>query len=230
MGMATNTDMPPACFTFFVPPNDGSDEDNQQLLSRVKRTGKFDRSGTLFVTNETNDMFRRGGQFPVFHLEESQSALRQILGTRPDQTPFLAKNFITPSTLTRQGLYRQVHRFEFEEADPNVADTACILMAFKSMQTEPDRELVQHWKSWTGARGLMVDFGSDVAAQSASFYVREGPADLDVFMYIVIINVFTTGDSWCMIRHLVQRFRVERQFGYISVYKGTSQPSATGRR
>ncbi|XP_043208362.1 uncharacterized protein LOC122373966 [Amphibalanus amphitrite] len=211
--------MPAACLTFFVPPNDGSDTTNRELLSRIRRTGKFDRSGTTFVTTEPNDMYRRGGQFPVFHVEESPAALRPLLGDGPGQPRLLPPGLIDDRTITQQGLFRQVHKFEFDDVSPESGETACILMAFKSMQQQHDPELITHWKTWTGARGLLVDFGTDVAPRSAAFYVRQRPERGDQFMYVVLIHVHVTEDTWCIVRHLVQRFRVERQFGYISVYK-----------
>ena len=57
-----NDSMPAACLTFFVPPSDGSDATNRELIGRVKKTGKFDRSGTLLVTTEPSDLYRRGGE------------------------------------------------------------------------------------------------------------------------------------------------------------------------
>ena len=55
-------DMPPVCLTFFVPPNDGTDETNSELIGRIRKTGKFNRTGTTYVTTEADDMFRRGGE------------------------------------------------------------------------------------------------------------------------------------------------------------------------
>lgn len=52
---------PPARFTFFVPPNDGTDEENKELLRKIHATGKFRKSGSLLITNESDDMFRKGG-------------------------------------------------------------------------------------------------------------------------------------------------------------------------
>ena len=65
MRTEVTNDMPPACLTFFVPPNDGTDETNRELISQIRKTGKFERTGTTFVTNEADDMFRRGGKFEI---------------------------------------------------------------------------------------------------------------------------------------------------------------------
>ena len=43
-----------------------------------------------------------------------------------------------------------MHKFEFDDNSADSEETACILMAFKSMQPHHDPELIAHWKTWTG--------------------------------------------------------------------------------
>ena len=65
--------------------------------------------------------------------------------------------------------------------------------------------------SAAGARGLMVDFGTDVAPRRAAFYVRQRPEHADMFMYVVLIYVHVTEDTWCIVRHLVSEPSVRRR-------------------
>ena len=87
--------------------------------------------------------------------------------------------------------------------------------------------MVDTWKDWTGARSIYFHLPDELGLSRISFYHRETPEDLELFMYVVLVECRCIGTPAKLSRLLdfTQRLRVERMNGYISVYT-TLQPAA----
>jgi hypothetical protein len=53
--------------------------------------------------------------------------------------------------------------------------------------------MVDTWKDWTGARSIYFHLPDELGLSRISFYHRETPEDLQLFMYIVMVECRCTG-------------------------------------
>ncbi|KAF0307512.1 hypothetical protein FJT64_021157 [Amphibalanus amphitrite] len=118
------------------------------------------------------------------------------------------------------GIYHEVARKRLKAYDPDcpLDDLSFITLAYKALEPEPVKELLDNWKTWTGARAILEDFGDKVPVQEVIFFARHYPADFDVFAYIVLLSFKNEPEAARWVLYYVQRLRVERWFGYSTVY------------
>lgn len=93
-------------------------------------------------------------------------------------------------------------------------------MGFKSVELAFNETLEKSWKDWTGARLVNNCLRKEFHISRFSFFHRIGPSDPELFMYILIIechNVKSTNKTYLL--DFVQKLRVERVFGYLTVYR-----------
>lgn len=99
-------------------------------------------------------------------------------------------------------------------------DIAYIFMGFRSVDLTFNETLERSWKDWTGARLVNACLRKEFHVNRYSFFHRIGPSDPELFMYILIIechNVKNSNKTYLL--DFVQRLRVERVFGYLTVYR-----------
>lgn len=80
--------------------------------------------------------------------------------------------------------------------------------------------LLATWKDWTGTRHIYLNLRHDFDIQRISFFHKVSPRDnLDLFMYVVTMEIGNvTEDNVMWLLDFVQRTRVERMKGYLTVY------------
>lgn len=99
-------------------------------------------------------------------------------------------------------------------------DIAYIFMGFKSVEIAYNENLEQSWKDWTGARLVNACLRKEFYISRYSFFHRIQPADPELFMYILLVECHNVKNSnVTYILDFVQRLRVERVFGYLTVYR-----------
>lgn len=101
-------------------------------------------------------------------------------------------------------------------------------MGFKSLDLTFNETLEDSWKDWTGARQVNTRLRKEFHISRYSFFHRIAPPDPELFMYILLIechNVNNTNKTYLL--DFVQRLRVERVFGYITIYKRDVLPSTS---
>ncbi|XP_015921180.1 uncharacterized protein [Parasteatoda tepidariorum] len=126
----------------------------------------------------------------------------------------------------QQGLYAEVKfsspiAAKKEEPQEEVPRKACIFMGFKSLDSYFSEVLEESWKDWTGARLVYMNLSDEFGLSRISFYRRVAPSDeTDLFMYIVMVECDSVNTQNRMqLLDFVQRLRVERMMGYLSVYR-----------
>ncbi|XP_066907868.1 uncharacterized protein [Halyomorpha halys] len=158
--------------------------------------------------------------FPVIHFTEDKNSLKKRLSDE-----YLLEN----EYLLHQGVYREVRNI-CPEGDILTIDTVLpqhvgyILLGFKSIDRNFSQVMVDSWKDWTGARYIYMYLPDELGLSRISFYTREAPDSLNMFMYLVLVECrgVTTRERQMKLLDFAQRMRVERMSGYISVY-GISQ-------
>lgn len=95
-----------------------------------------------------------------------------------------------------------------------------MVIGYKSLEKTLNPTLEATWKEWTGTRHIYLNLRHDFDIQRISFYNRVAPADnLDLFMYLVCMEIGNVDDGNVMwLLDFVQRTRVERMKGFLSVY------------
>ncbi|GFU10020.1 uncharacterized protein NPIL_351301 [Nephila pilipes] len=105
--------------------------------------------------------------------------------------------------------------------DPTFKDNvAYIFMGVRSVDLTYNENLEQAWKDWTGVRLVNSCLRKEFYISRYSFFHRIQPPDPELFMYVLMIechNVKTTNVTYLL--DFVQKLRVERVFGYLTVYR-----------
>ncbi|GFQ89502.1 uncharacterized protein TNCT_49911 [Trichonephila clavata] len=128
--------------------------------------------------------------------------------------------------ILKQGLYSEVKYAippNFRKA-PTTKDEpvhkAYIFMGFKKLDSHFSEVLEDSWKDWTSARFIYMNLSDKFGTKRLSFYRRMAPRDPDMFMYIMTVEcAWVTSENEISLLDFVQKFRVERMMGYLSVYK-----------
>lgn len=125
---------------------------------------------------------------------------------------------------TQQGLYEELRRIEPDVAfcpRDNVDQRAFIVLGFKTLDTTFSEVLEATWRDWTGARAIYLRLHNQFDLSKIVFYRRVSPrTNLDMFTYIVCVECWNVNNSNLIhMLDFVQRMRVERLNGYISLYR-----------
>ncbi|XP_039281901.1 uncharacterized protein LOC111051408 isoform X3 [Nilaparvata lugens] len=211
---------PLVLFTFIAPTRtekiDSTYKDLHHALKAALQSNKL-QNGLLLDTRE------KGVLFPVVHFSEDRESLKTCLSDEHT----LGEDFVL-----HQGVYREVRSIkpegcQIQNGGSHVIPSAhigYILLGFKSLDKNFDQVMVDSWKDWTGARHIYMYLPDELGLARISFYHREAPDSLNMFMYLVLVECHNITNRERQIRLLdfAQRMRVERMSGYISVYGQTS--------
>ncbi|XP_014253897.1 uncharacterized protein LOC106669125 isoform X2 [Cimex lectularius] len=158
----------------------------------------------------------KGVMFPVVHFTNDKNSLKKRLSDE-----YLLEN----GFLLHQGVYREV-RSICPEGEHHRTETVLpqhvgyILLGFKSIDKNFSQVMVDSWKDWTGARYIYMYLPDELGLTRITFYTREAPDSLNMFMYVVLVECrnISTRERQMRLLDFAQRMRVERMSGYISVY------------
>ncbi|KAF2357536.1 hypothetical protein FHG87_011708 [Trinorchestia longiramus] len=181
--------------------------------------------GKMFNICEKFDTYQKGGLYPLLHV----CGDRGIMDKLQDGDDFPEPNVLGDDHFVEQAVYREIAHIEPPPSDDRAKDFVITVAAFRSIQHETSKTLVKNWKSWTGARAYMLDMAeAGVDWQQMTFYARERPflteEDRPGFYYILVCKVGIREPSdEGLIVDVLQRFRVERWFGYQTIYRSLNQ-------
>lgn len=202
---------PLVVYSFVVPLNteDKVNYKEQQAVLRKALRAHLPK-GLLLETRE------KGVLFPVVHFKEEPFALQK--------TTFNEE--LSTDIALHQGVYREVRCITPEDQltnwspSPSPHHKGYIVLGFKSLDNSFNKVMVDSWKDWTGARYIYMYLPDVLGLSKITFYHREAPDSLDMFMYIVLVecNTITTPERQMILLDFAQRMRVERMSGYVSVY------------
>ncbi|XP_046685243.1 uncharacterized protein LOC124370981 isoform X1 [Homalodisca vitripennis] len=176
-----------------------------------------------FNTGIYLDTKEKGVLFPVIHFTDDRDSLKKRLSD---------EHALDNDYVLHQGVYREVRSIRPEGVvqnghASNPKSTAYIVIGFKGMDKNFSQEvMVDSWKDWTGARHIYMYLPDEMGLSKISFYHREAPHSLNMFLYVVLVeccnvsNVerqVTLGTKMRLL-DFTQRLRAERMTGYISVY------------
>ncbi|KFM77707.1 hypothetical protein X975_06413, partial [Stegodyphus mimosarum] len=174
-----------------------------------------------FDEGELLDTMEKGVMYPIIHYAEVCPN-----GNKPPmslQDPMALGQEFT----LQQGLYAEI-KFSnpgiFQKISTPQEDIsthkACIFMGFKKLDSHFSEVLEDSWKDWTGARLVYMNLSDEFGLSRLSFYRRMAPKDADMFMYIMMVECDSvTSKNQIRLLDFVQRLRVERMMGYLSVYR-----------
>ncbi|KAG8184767.1 hypothetical protein JTE90_019363 [Oedothorax gibbosus] len=184
-----------------------------------------------FEEGELLDTMEKGVMYPIIHYAEVCPNGNKPPMSLQDPTA-LGQEF----TL-QQGLYSEI-KFSSPGlvpkisskggGDSGVSQKACIFMGFKKLDSHFSEVLEDSWKDWTGARLIYMNLSDEFGLSRLSFYRRMAPKDADMFMYIMMVECdCVTSKNQIRLLDFVQRLRVERMMGYLSVYKADRMKPST---
>jgi len=187
-------------------------QQHQQLRAALRN---HLQDGVLLDTRE------KGVMFPVVHFTDDKNSLKQRLSD---------EHLLENQYLLHQGVFREV-RSICPEGDLQSIHTiptqhiGYILLGFKSIDRNFSQVMVDSWKDWTGARYIYMYLPDELGLTRISFYTREAPDSLNMFMYLVLVECrnVNTRERQMRLLDFAQRMRVERMSGYISVYGITQE-------
>ncbi|XP_046685259.1 uncharacterized protein LOC124370981 isoform X3 [Homalodisca vitripennis] len=170
-----------------------------------------------FNTGIYLDTKEKGVLFPVIHFTDDRDSLKKRLSD---------EHALDNDYVLHQGVYREVRSIRPEGVvqnghASNPKSTAYIVIGFKGMDKNFSQEvMVDSWKDWTGARHIYMYLPDEMGLSKISFYHREAPHSLNMFLYVVLVECCNVSNVERQMRLLdfTQRLRAERMTGYISVY------------
>ncbi|GFT45546.1 uncharacterized protein NPIL_499871 [Nephila pilipes] len=207
-----------AIFSFITPSTTVRASYSVQKRSFIKALQRH----RWFDEGELLDTMEKGVMYPIIHYAEVCPN-----GNKPPmslQDPAaLGQEFIL-----KQGLYAEVkyssppsilRKAPGAKEEP-IYHRAYIFMGFKKLDSHFSEVLEDSWKDWTSARYIFMNLSDEFGLKRLSFYRRMAPRDPDMFMYIMTVECDSvTSKNQIRLLDFVQRFRVERMMGYLSVYK-----------
>ncbi|UYV71619.1 hypothetical protein LAZ67_8003870 [Cordylochernes scorpioides] len=187
--------------------------------SRPKRTQKVDNPTSRDIVGVDQVSCHYGDpvgvMFPVIHSVEVTTNSFDFL--KPDD---LGEQF-----RVQQGVYTEIRHYQPSPGlePPNSDMKAYIFMGFKSLDSTFSEVLEDSWKDWTGARLVYLNLPHELGLSRLVFYRRTAPRNLDLFMYVVLAECTNVGPAnRARLLDFVQRLRVDRVFGYLSVYRNVA--------
>lgn len=177
-------------------------------------------SGEMFNICENFDTYQKGGLYPLLHVCRNPKVVEKI----QESEEYLDEDALGEGLVVDQALFEEASCIDIPGSDAD--DFVLTVAAFKSIEPTPNAKLLKHWKSWTGARAYfeaMMTAGID--CQKMSFLVRNSPLmedeqDFPGFYYLLVCQVGIREPSdEGLIVDVLQRFRVERWFGYQTIYR-----------
>lgn len=63
--------------------------------------------------------------------------------------------------------------------------------------------MVDSWKDWTGARYIYMYLPDELGLARISFYTREAPDSLNMFMYVVLVECRTVNTRERQVRTII---------------------------
>ncbi|XP_054258112.1 uncharacterized protein LOC128983015 [Macrosteles quadrilineatus] len=159
----------------------------------------------------------KGALYPVIHFTEDRNALKKRLS---------GEDTLGNEFLLYQGVYREVRSIRPEGVILNghrssVESTAYIVMGFKSLDKNFSQNvMVDSWKEWTGARNIYMNLPDELGLSRISFYHREAPDSLNMFLYVVLVECTSvdTIEHQMKLIDFAQRLRAERMTACVTVY------------
>ncbi|GFU07651.1 uncharacterized protein NPIL_384191 [Nephila pilipes] len=170
----------------------------------------------IFENGELLDTLEKRAIYPMVHC--SSKPMSEI-----NDLVLLKSNDLGEEFVLKQGVYVESknHHAPRRMNDPTFKDdVAYIFMGFRSVDLTYNENLEQAWKDWTGARLVNSCLRKEFYISRYSFFHRIQPPDPELFMYVLMIechNVKTTNVTYLL--DFVQKLRVERVFGYLTVYR-----------
>ncbi|XP_076046277.1 uncharacterized protein LOC143028291 [Oratosquilla oratoria] len=174
--------------------------------------------GTLYSICETYDTYQHGGLFPMMHVSDDSGAINKLL----NGGAVLDKAALGEGLKVDQGVFEEVANVRLAQDSSSNTEKLIAVACFKSIEKKLNPTLIKEWKAWTGARAFLQDLVlSGLHCSSIKFLIRLAPyTSNETFYYVLMteISVTESSDEATFVDAL-QRFRVERWFGYQTVYK-----------
>jgi len=99
-----------------------------------------------------------------------------------------------------------------------------IILGFKSLDKGVSSVLLRTWKDWTGARSIYLNLHSDFDLVKIVFYHSLSNTN-STFTYLVLVEMANVStNNVVRLLDFVQRTRVERLTGFISLYRDLGSP------
>ncbi|CAB3370091.1 uncharacterized protein LOC135942702 [Cloeon dipterum] len=186
----------------------------QHRLREAVANSALLRGGMLLDSRE------KGVLFPMVHFTEDKEILKMRLH---QHGTLLDDKALGSDWHLQQGVYREVRNIIPDRSPGHETDDdeySYILIGFKSLDTTFSQVMVDSWKDWTGARSIYLNLPDELGLSRISFFHRETPEDVRLFMYVVLVECRSAGtpERACRLLDFTQRLRVERMAGYVSVY------------
>ncbi|GIY05592.1 uncharacterized protein CDAR_90891 [Caerostris darwini] len=180
------------------------------LLAKSFQNKKYFENGDLLDTLEKRALY------PMVHC--STKPLSEI-----NDFVSLKSNDLGTEFILKQGVYVESKNYHAPRPindPPFKDDMAYIFMGFKSVDLAYNENLEQSWKDWTGARLVNSCLRNEFYISRYSFLHRVQPPDPELFMYILLVECHNVSNSnVTYLLDFVQKLRVERVFGYLTVYR-----------
>ena len=175
----------------------------QPVEAKLKNLSKIFESGSLL------ESFENQIEISTFHIESSEGQIKSSRVPKIKETTFEASI----------SFYQEIECLKTESAGNSLQEKCFIFSGFRVAEEDSFRYFTRNWREVCGLGNILTYLEVKYFVRSASFLVNNSFSDKSTdFHFIIILEVYYNSCDLIHLLDFVQKFRVERNVGFISIY------------
>ncbi|KAK7076969.1 hypothetical protein SK128_003318 [Halocaridina rubra] len=174
--------------------------------------------GSTYAICEKFDTYQKGGLFPIFHVSKDSGVINKLMNSENG----IDSEILGPENMVDQGVFEEVACIVPRMTPSPDTGTVLAVSAFKSIEPYTNATLIKEWKQWTGARAFLQEIAmAGLECKKIRFLIKISPSEEPEGFYYVLtteVGIREPNDEGLFV-DVLQRFRVERWFGYNTIYR-----------
>ena len=177
--------------------------DHQEpVRAKLKNLSKIFQSGSLL------ESFENQIEISTFHIESTEDKMK-FRDLEITDTTFKAST----------SLYKEIECLKTESSGNSFQEKCFLLSGFRVAEEDSFRYFTNNWREVCGLGNILTYLEGKYLVSSASFLVNNSFIDkFKDFHFIIILEVHFNSCDLIHLLDFVQKFRVERNVGFISAY------------
>ena len=169
---------------------------------------KLKNLSKLFQTGSLLESFENQIEISTFHIESTEDQMK------------LRVPKITDTTFEASiSLYQEMECLKTESTGNSLQEKCFIVSGFRVAEEDSFRYFTKNWREVCGLGNILTYLEGKYFVRSASFLVNNSFIDKSKdFHFIIILEVYYNSCDLIHLLDFVQKFRVERNVGFISIY------------
>ena len=178
-------------------------EHHQPVKEKLKNLSKIFQTGSLL------ESFENQIEISTFHIESIEGQINSNRVPKITDTTFEASI----------SFYQEIECLKTESSENSLQEKCFIFSGFRVAEKDSFRHFTRNWREVCGLGNILTYLEVKYFVRSASFLVNNSFIEKSKdFHFIVILEVYYNSCDLIHLLDFVQKFRVERNVGFISIY------------